>query len=51
MLSDLLASKKECRLKPPEYSAMLVSQLLELRGKFQEMKLGDIEGALLLFTS
>lgn len=51
MLSDLLVIKKERKLKPPEYSAMLVSQLLELREKFQEMKMGDIEGALLFFTS
>lgn len=51
ILSDLLAIKKERKLKPPEYSAMLVSQLMELREKFQEMKMGDIEGALLYFTS
>lgn len=51
MLSDLLAIKIERKLKLPEYSAMLVSQLLELREKFQEMEMGDIEGVLLFLTS
>lgn len=52
LLSDVLAIKKQRKFKrTPEYSALLVSQLLELREKFQEMKMGDLESALMIFIS
>lgn len=52
LLSDVLAIKKQGKFKrTPEYSALLVSQLLELREKFLEMKMGHLEGALVFLTS